>query len=49
MVILRVGLEIEGGGVVEGDAERGVRAGLHDVVEIDVVLELERRGVRCCG
>ena len=41
---LRVGLEIEGGGIDEGDAERRIRTGLHDVVEIDVVLDLERRG-----
>ena len=41
---LRVGLEIEGGGVDEGDAERRIGAGLHHVVEIDVVLDLEWRG-----
>ena len=41
---LRVGLEIEGGGIDEGDAERRVRRRPHHVVEIDVVLDLERRG-----
>jgi hypothetical protein len=42
---LGVGLEIEGGGIDEGDAERRIRAGLNDVVEIDVVLDLERCGL----
>src|ERR1700722_15772675 len=40
----RIGGEIEGGGVVEGDAERGIGRGLQHVVEIDVVLHFERRG-----
>ncbi len=42
---LRARLEIKGGGVDEGDAERGIRSSLHHVVEIDVVLDLERRGL----
>src|SRR6185369_4963056 len=42
---LRARLEIKGGGIDEGDAERGIRAGLHYVVEIDVVLDLEWRGL----
>src|ERR1019366_812015 len=40
----RIGGEIEGGGVVEGDAERGIARGLQHIVEIDVVLKLELRG-----
>ena len=39
---LRVGPEIECGFIVEGDAERGTGRGLDHVVEIDVVLQLER-------
>ena len=35
--------EVERGGVVEGDAERGIRRGLQHVVQEDVVLRLERR------
>jgi hypothetical protein len=41
---LRVGLEIKGGGIDEGDAERRIRSRLHHIVEVDVVLDLERRG-----
>ncbi len=40
-----VRLEIEGGGIDEGDAERRIRTRLHHVVEIDVVLDLERGGL----
>ncbi|WP_342613679.1 hypothetical protein R4T50_33855 [Bradyrhizobium sp. NL2] len=39
---LRAGGEVERGGVVEGDAERGVRRGPHDVIEIDVVAHAQR-------
>ena len=45
----RVGGEVEGGGVVEGDAEGGIRRRLQDVVEENVVLQLERKRIRCCG
>jgi len=39
---LRVGGEIERGGVVEGDAERGIRRCLQHVIAENVVLQLER-------
>ena len=42
---VRARLEIKRGGVDEGDAERGIRSRLHHVIEIDVVLDLERRGL----
>src|ERR1019366_8940706 len=38
----RVGGEIESGGVVEGDAERGIRRCLQHVILENVVLKLER-------
>ena len=41
---LRAGPQIESGGIDEGDAEGGFGRGLDHVVEIDVVLDLERRG-----